>query len=394
MLVWISILIPVLASIILLVFFKKQTMWWEIALLLVPSALLILSMNRIMVSSNESDTEYWGGYITKVIYYEEWDEEVPCMHPVYCTGTRTDSKGNVETYQYECGHQHAYDVDFHPEHWTKESNTGHEYEISKSVFLVLQKQFNTKPYFVDLKRDYHSIDGDSYNTDWNKLQETCDIITTEHSYKNKVRASHSIFKFENISEKEKLKWKLYDYPNVSGLYQGVILGKGVDYSTDRKLQYLNGFYGSQKQFRMYILFFKEQSMDVAFKQRSFWDGGNKNEFIVCIGTDGLGKYKWCKCFSWMDRPELEVGVESYFNDQQNKFVDLSVLADWMPQQIEKHWKRKEFKDFEYLNVEISSFQLMWVLIIVGIYNIGMSIWVFFNEFKNDESVNNIFDRFL
>lgn len=86
----------------------------------------------------------------------------------------------------------------------------------------------------------------------------------------------------------------------------------------------------------------------------------------------------------MDKPDLEVRVEGWFNDDKNnKPIELNKFADWMPKQIEQHWQRKRFRDFEYLDVEISGTQMMWILIIVGIYNIGMAIWVIVNEFTNE-----------
>lgn len=378
---WLSIFLPIIAAIVLLIFFLKHTTFWEIGLLIAPSALLILLLKFIMVSSNESDTEYRGSYVTKVIYYQAWDEEVHCRHSYDCNCT-TDKDGRKSC---STCYEHAYDVDYHPEHWTKVTNTGAEYEISKQNFLELQKQFGTQPYFVDMHRDYHSIDGDAYYTDWNKKPETCDIVSTEHTYKNKVQASKSIFKFDVIDEKTKKTWGLYDYPKLTWTYQSMVLGHGVDYMTDRKLQYLNGYYGVNKQFRMYILFFKDQSIEAAFKQRSYWEGGNKNEFVVCIGTDNLGRYKWNKCFSWMDKPDLEVRVQDWLNDDKNhkNGIDLGKFADWMPKQIEQHWQRKRFRDFEYLDVEISSTQLTWIFIIVGIYNVCMCIWIVVNEFKNE-----------
>ncbi|MES2690430.1 MAG: hypothetical protein V4658_08510 [Bacteroidota bacterium] len=386
---WISIFIPIAATLLLLIFFKKKVVLWETALLLAPSALLILLLNFIMVSSNESDTEYLGGYIDKVMNYDPWDEEVPCSHPVYCTGYRTDDKGNTTTYQYECGHQHAYDVDYHPRRWTKVTNSGDEMGISEYVYEVLRKQFHSNTYFVEMRRDFHSIDGDAHGADWDKLPEHAEIITLERSYVNKVRASHSIFKFEHIDEKAKARWHLYDYPKVSesgSYYQPCVLGKKITSDIDRKFQYLNGWYGPAKQFRMYIMYFTNQSMDVAFKQRSYLEGGNKNEFIVCIGTDSLGNYRWNKCFSWMDKPELEVITQGWLNDQglKNKSIDLAAFADWMPKQIEQHWHRKRFRDFAYLNVELSGTQLIWILIIVFIYNVGISVWIVVNEFTNEE----------
>lgn len=370
--IWLFILIPVIAAIILLVFFSNKIIWWEIALLIVPTALIILLMNTIMVSYRTGDTEYLGSYITKVNYYEAWDEEVSCRHSYDC---------NCST----C-YEHSYDVDYHPEYWTKEDNNGDEYQISKKEYDELKSRFATNTYFVELNRDYHSIDGNAYSTNWAGEPLKSEVITKEHSYTNKVQVSHSIFKFDEIDEKAKLKWKLYDYPLVSGYYQPTVLGYNVDINTNRKLQYINGFYGKSKQFKMFILFFKNQSMDVAFKQRSYWQGGNKNEFTICIGTDNSGKLDWVKCFSWMDKPELEVEVQDYFNEQGK--INLSEFADWMPNQIQQHWHRKQFKDFDYLEIEVTDTQMWWILIIVMIYNIIMSIWIVNNEFENGKSIFN------
>jgi hypothetical protein len=391
MISWFFIFIPVVAAALVLIFFFKKIVWWELVLLIAPSALIILLMNTIMVAYRTGDTEYLGSYTKRVIYYQAWDEEVPCRHPVYCTRTYecgTSKEPRTCTESYVCGYEHAYDVDYHPEHWTKENNSGNEYSISQSEYNILKNRFATKTYFVELHRDYHSIDGDAYYTDWGGEPEKSDAMTSEGSYTNKIKVSHSIFKFEDIDEKTKKLWSLYDYPSVSGYYQSNVLGYKVDEITNRKMQYLNGFYGSSKQFRTYILFFRNQSPEVAYKQRSYWEGGNKNEFIICIGLDNLGKFDWVKCFSWMDKPELEVEVQDYFNI--NKDLNLSKFADWMPKQIEQHWHRKPFKDFDYLEIELTDTQMWWILIIVTLYNIGVSIWIVVNEFnpENDSKEKN------
>jgi hypothetical protein len=380
---WFFIFIPILVSVIILLFWMKKVVWWEVLLLIVPSALIILLMNTIMVSYNTSDTEYLGSYIKKVNYYEAWDERVPCRHPIYCT--RTYPCGSAKsprtcTSTYVCGHVHAYDVDYHPEYWTKEDNYKEEYDISHSEFKYLNKLFATKQYFVELNRDYHSIDGDAYSTDWAGEPERSSVITKEGSYTNKIRASHSVFKFEDITEKEVAKWSLYEYPGVTDHKQKVVLGKKVDGRTERKLQYINGYYGPKKQFKLFVLFFKNQSMDVVHKQRSYWEGGNKNEFVVCIGVDNSGRFEWVDAFSWMSKPALEVEVEEFISRTED--VKLKKFADWLPNQVAAHWKRRDFNDFEYLQMELTETQLWWIMIILMIYNIAMSVWVINNESEN------------
>jgi len=379
MITWIFLLIPVVVAVLLLVFWTKSVVWWEIALLLIPSSLIILLMNTIMVKYNTSDTEYLGSYITSVNYYEAWNERVPCRHPIYCTNCTGSGKSRT-CRTYVCGHVHTYDVDFHPEYWTKANNFKKEFDISRSQYEVLKNRFSTKEYFTELNRDYHTIDGDMYSVDWDKDPLKSSTVTEEGYYENKICASHSIFKFQNITDKDKKRWKLYDYPLVSGGHQSVVLGKKVSGYTERKLQYINGYYGPHKQFRIFILFFTDQSFEAAQKQKSYWEGGNKNEFVVCIGIDSKGAYQWCDAFSWMDKPKLEVAVEDYFNS--TKDVSLSNFSDWMPSQIQSSWKRKNFEDFKYLQIELTETQLWWVMMAVMVYNVCISVWVVRNEYGN------------
>lgn len=379
---WLGIFIPIVAIIILLVFYKKKIVFWELILLIAPSALIILIMSFSFIKSKEQDTEYLGSYITKVTYYEDWNEKVSCRHPIYCTRTYpcgTSKSPRTCTSSYICGYHHPFDVDYHPEYWSKSSNTGASYNISHFEYERLKRRFNNKEYFVELNRNYHTNDGDAYSTDW-KIGDimNSENLTTESSYENKVRVSHSIFKFENINDKTKKLWRLYDYPKVINNYQPVVLGKSIPFILDRKIQHINSWYGSHNQFRMYILFFYNQSMEAAFKQRSYWEGGNKNEFVVCVGSDNNDNLQWVKAFSWMDKPDLEVRVEDWFND--NKKINLSKFSNWIPSQIPQHWKRKNFKDFDYLSVEITEDELYIILTILFIYNILISIWVVKNEF--------------
>ena len=121
-------------------------------------------------------------------------------------------------------------------------------------------------------------------------------------------------------------------------------------------------------------------MDVVNKQRSYWEGGNKNEFVVCIGVDNSGRFEWVDAFSWMSKPALEVEVEEFIS--RNEDVKLKKFADWLPSQVAAHWKRRDFQDFEYLQMELTETQLWWIMIILMIYNVAMSVWVINNEAEN------------
>jgi hypothetical protein len=63
-------------------------------------------------------------------------------------------------------------------------------------------------------------------------------------------------------------------------------------------------------------------------------------------------------------------------------VKLKKFADWLPNQVAAHWKRRDFQDFEYLQMELTETQLWWIMIILMIYNVAMSVWVINNEAEN------------
>ena len=100
--------IPVITCLILLFGFRQFTAWWEYLVVLLPSILLSSALYFGLLEIQETDTEYLGYYVSKVEYYEDWDEWV---HQT-CTRTWTDSKGNTHTETYDCSHSV-----YHPEYW-------------------------------------------------------------------------------------------------------------------------------------------------------------------------------------------------------------------------------------------------------------------------------------
>ncbi len=56
--VWLILFLPILVTVILLAFFRKHVVVWEVLVLNIPSAILILLMNTIMIHSLTDDVEY------------------------------------------------------------------------------------------------------------------------------------------------------------------------------------------------------------------------------------------------------------------------------------------------------------------------------------------------
>lgn len=329
------------------------------------SCLSTLGIRSIMIYSNENDTEYLGGYITKITHYDEWDEwiEKTCTRQVP-DGRDENGHTKYRTETYDCSYR-----DFHPERWKYTNNYGHEeYFWSEKEFLDAMRELGNPPMvFRDMHRDYYRIDGDAQDYFYDGTVEHVRALTDSHSYKNKLINSKSIFKYEEISPEEARKLGLFDYPEIKSYDQEVVLGIDVSYTTEKKFKYINAIYGSPKQFRVYILAFKNKPYSISEKQKAYWQGGNKNEFVVCLGYDAkTRKINWCNAFSWSDKPTLEVATKRFFREHAH-VAYLGDYADWLPKHLNL-WKRKEFKDFDYIENTLTSIQSMWLVILTIIIN--------------------------
>jgi hypothetical protein len=343
-------LLPVLTGLILYIVYK-DIITLKIAGVCVLVTLLYSILHKEIVEHNmTSDTEWWGNYAVSVHYYDDWDEEVHCRHSYDCNCS-TDKDGHKHC---STCYRHAYDVDYHPEYWTIKYDNGDEETISKSKYEQWCKLWGNNRYKRELNRDYHSNDGDDMACNWNSLPQTSETIITEHSYENRIIASNSVFSPDKVDSFDFKKYRLFEYPKCIDGRQKIVLGYPIFSKTDTLLRYINGYYGSRKEFKLFATVWYNQSELAAERQHSYWGNLNKNEFLLCLGLKPDGTVEWCKTYSWMDRPTLSVRVEQYFKD--NPKIDLTKFAQWLPSAIETYWSRKHFREFKYLKVEITQSQ--------------------------------------
>ena len=363
-------IIPFITALFLLIVFNRKMVWWEYLVLILPSLLFTLITQLIMVSVNSSDTEYLGGYVNRITYYEPWDEMVHVRH------TRTNSDGETEVY-------YTWEREYHSERYTYVDNESNwEHYLSKKEYEIIKKRMGNKAVFRDMHRDYHRIDGDAYDIYWDKTIEHLYDITSPHSYTNKIKASqsHTIFKYSDISEEDAKELGLYEYPDINLMNQNPIIGRYASDKDKQRIKYINATYGKTHQIRVYMLFYEGKGIEISEQQKAYWQNGNKNEFVVCLGTQ-RDSVVWCNPFSWCDEPKLEALTRDYFI--QNPKVDIDAYGKWLQTQIPTKWKRKEFSDFEYIHIGLSKGQYIALIIIMILLNIGISVFLVMNDIQNE-----------
>lgn len=366
---YLTLLIPILTAAVIFLFYRDKALWWEYMVLFAVSAFSYAVTTMIMYESNIRDTEYWGSLGVKVRYYEHWDEYIQktCSYES-CSGSGKDQ--TCTTVYYDCSY-----VDDHPEYWVLISDSGLEYEISESYYDELRQKWNAKAEFVEMSRNYHRIDGDAYDYRWDAREVTAQGIVTVHSYDNKTQAANTIFKFKDMEPAEAREKGLFDYPKLSaGFIQPTILGASVHDSTRRKFDYLNATLGSNKEVKIFILYFWNKSRNVATEQKNYWKGGNKNELVICVGVDkATKKVNWVESFSWCKIPAVESKISAWY--AQNQHFNLDRFQPVLQSLIYSEWHRRDFADFDYIEIELSESQVIWTWVILSILCILASVWV-------------------
>lgn len=385
MIVYLALLIPVILAILLYVLYRHALVWWEVTIPMGVTLVFILLAKWIAVSSLTSDTEWLGGYVTEVRYYEPWDEEVPCRHPIYCKREVCSGSGKereCHDEEYECGHEHAYDVDYHSQYWSALTTLG-GHGLSQSEYNKLVDQFGSGKQFVDQHRDFHSVDGDMYSTMWGGEEEKLEPVVQSHTYENRPAASKSIYHYDEVDTFDIKTYKPFDYPKLSDYKQKCLLGF-ENTKAEHELQVLNSLLGHNKEVRVYVLVFRNQSREAGLIQQRYWQGGNKNEIVVCIGLNNVDNIQWSHVFSWTERTGVAVKIKNKIEESDS--LDLSNSIGFIRNEINTEWERKHFKEFDYITIEPSSRAVLIIYILALLINVGLGFWIVLNEI-NDQSPN-------
>lgn len=365
MIIWFLIIVPIIFLTVLLYKYNKHITWWEVTLHISVSILLIFICKLFSEYKLTSDTEYLGGLVKNTEYYQSWNEYI------YQTCTRTDSKGNVTTY--DCSY-----VMTHPEYWTVELVDGRVFHVSEDLYTKIVNKFNNAT-FVDLYRAYHTRDGDKYVSVWNNDFSNYHFFVNENTYTNKVQATNSVFNYPNVSKDEILEYGLFEYPEVEEFDIPTILPvSSNNFEIEKRLKYINGKFGPEIQLRLWILLFKNKSKKSGQLQEFLWKGGNKNEFVICIGIDDKNNIKWNHIFSWTESQDLKIETRNFISVQDT--LNLLELSNYIETEFPKKWKRKPFSDFNYLTVEPPLSALIIAFILQIIFNIIHGVWIVKNHY--------------
>lgn len=367
---WSILLVPILVMGYLKYTYPRHFVWWEVVVPMLPVFVIIPLVRYTTTHILVTDTERWGGWVLEAKYYEDWNEQV------WTTCSYTDSKGNTKT-------RPCLQTVCHPEEITlRDSNNG-TYSITRREFEYLAAKFGNRK-FVDQHRHYYTNDGDLWVTKWEDKHNSLQTFTSEHTFVNKMRASRNVMNYPKIRDPK----GLYAYPRVTDrFHDSAVLGTYThSHIADLSLQDFNALEGCVKQVRCWLLIFHDKPLETGYQQESYWVGGKKNEFVCCINISN-DKITWVHSFCWS--PDGYTGndlIKIALRDEfTNKPADLLAVVKSLKSQINERWKRKSFKEFDYLSVDLPPWIIWIIFVLTAISTAVLSAIFHGNEYEERQT---------
>lgn len=360
--IYLALLIPAIAIAVRLYFVQT----WKAPLILAGLVVgLPFIFQACSVHSQTAANEILGGWVEDATYYERWNEYInrTCTRETGCT---TDKDGNrsCQTETYDCSY-----VENHPEYWELNTTLG-SFNTSEENYNRLVQKFKNHN-FVEMNRNSYTIDGDAYTTSWNGDSAKFEPYFINHTYENRIQASQSVFNYKDV---DTARYKLFPKQKAGNNgYSNSFLIEGGSIATNGNnvLNYYNGIYGKMREMRIIALVFRDKPIEYGIQQESYWKGGNKNEFVLAIGVNSDGKINWVHPFSWTQNKELVFKVRDDIM-AMGQFNDVAV-ANYLGQTVSTKFVRKQFKDFDYIDVKATPGAVMWCWITIALLTL---IWVF------------------
>lgn len=362
-------LLPFVACLLLHLVFNYHGEWTVYLWIIIAGEAVVCFMHWLFYRWQTYGTEFHGSLVSAIYHEYPWVELVPV------TVTRRDSKGNTYTTTriVERWHPESYYFDTTRKSRISSNEEFFNYVTAKWGQPIENDRWTSPSIKGGARFGRHSRmnffleDADYDDGRWIS-------VTEKKKYINKIRKSNSIFKFIKVDKKQAQALGLHEYPEIIGHDAECILSGNfeVDKETRLKFRRFNGALAPRRQMRLFVLLFDAgKGAGISEMQRAYWQGGNKNEFVVCIGLHPDGRIEWARCFSWADNQQLEVDTAQWLMNRET--LDWNHFFMWFLAGYRK-WNRKEFSDFNYINVSFPLWQIAVTYLICILENIG-ALWI-------------------
>lgn len=349
-------LLPLLTIVVLALLWTSRIVWWEYALVLAVPFLFVMIVRTVSVNEQTHDVEWVRLHATEGWYEESWNRYVH----------RRCSTGGKRPRSYDCSY-----VETIPPRWWVRLSDGTSAGVAPKTFAALREEWGGAT-FVEMHRPSFTKDGDAWKASWNGDIATLQPWTVERSWENKIHAARSVFGYSPVDTGTRRRFGLVDYPTGSGPDRPQVLGTSVPL-VDAILRHRNARVDSASGPSIFLVVFdKGQSPAAGRAQEALWEGGNQNEFVVCVGRK-QERTTWVHVFSWTPDKKLIVEVRDLLEEHDS--LPLPAMADSIAARVMPRWKARNFHEFDYLRIQPTPRAIGLALFLSLTTCLGLGFWV-------------------
>lgn len=348
-------LLPIIAAGVLLYMYNEDFTRtagnkWKAKLyfpaLMIPGVLVLAVVFFASFSSAVNDIEIWSGVMTGKdrkhdTYQRSYD--CNCRQVQSCSGSGKDRSCTSRTSCDTC-YETRYTVE-----WLLNSNIG---------------QFQVDKEDSGSRRVY-----DLPNPPLYSAAQPGDPVSRRNVYTNYIQAvPDTLFKPSAESTKAQFISMLPPYPDqVYSLYKinrfvqvGLNFPDAQQWSDD--ISNMLKVLGPQKQVNVIVVVARTDDPNYMYALRDAWQGANKNDVVLVIGSvDGVN-VAWADVISWTSKEIFKIELRDSVREM--RVIDRTKIIPLISAQITKNFERRRMREFEYLKNEIDP--PMWLLGIASI----------------------------
>lgn len=134
--------------------------------------------------------------------------------------------------------------------------------------------------------------------------------------------------------------------------------------------------GPKKQVNLIVVVAKTSDVSYEYALRDAWEGANKNDVVLIVGSTEYPKIDFVRVLSWTKNEAFKIQLRDAVMDRGT--VDRSVVQ-LCADHIEQRFQRREMKEFAYVKGEIDPPEWLVVTLIVLLIGGAVGAYVFIRK---------------